>query len=223
MSFGEEKLEIKIQVDDKQPLKWPDGWGRTLIGERMNRSNWKKPYQYYRDAVIAELKRMGVTAVTITRNPQHQEKQDPGVAVWFGKAPTEDFSWQRGLGLDNPLPSLDEIDSAFRRIAQRHHPDAVANGSGGDVQVYIRANEWRKQARSYVLGQNAPLLDNCIPVDKFTDARQNIAGIAAALRHFRGLELVGIPAILERVMDRAFKTALPAKASEENHAQPVSA
>jgi hypothetical protein len=49
------------------------------------------------------------------------------------------------------------------------------------------------------------------------DSRQNLAGIAKALGHFRGLDRVGIPAILERVMTTAFKSALPQKASETSY------
>jgi hypothetical protein len=62
---------------------------------------------------------------------------------------------------------------------------------------------------AWVLGTNAPPLDNCIPCDRFVNQQQNIAAIRLALAAFRQLERVGIPAILERVMDRAFKAALP--------------
>lgn len=208
----------QVAVKDLIPLKWPQGWGRTLLSERRTRANWKKPYDFYREQVVKELTRFGVNAVTISKQDRATERQDPGVAVWFSLKPSDDFGWQQLLLLDNPVPSLDEIDSSFRRLAQKHHPDAVQNGSGGDVAVFHQLSEARKKARAWVLGENAPVLDNCIPCDRFTDARQNIAGIASALRHFRGLELVDIPAILERVMDRAFKTALPAHAGVENGA-----
>jgi hypothetical protein len=158
--------------------------------------------------------------VTISRNTGDRERLDPGVAVWFSLAPQQDFSWQSGLRLDNPAPSLDEIDAAYRRLAQKHHPDAVANGSGGDVEVFQKLSEYRKQARSWVLGENTAKLEHSIPCDKFTEVRLNLAAIRLALAAFRQLERVGIPAILERVMDRAFKTALPAQASEVVH-EPV--
>lgn len=214
---------MDIEVVEQKQLKWPDGWGRTLIEHRKSRPAWKKPFQVYRDAVVRELKLIGVTAITISRNEFSKERTDPGVAVWFSLKPHDDFSWQTGLHIDNPAPSLDEIDAAYRKLVQRHHPDAVANGSGGDVQVFHRLGEYRKRARAWVLGQDAPPLDNCIPCDKFVEARQNLAAIRLALAAFRQLERVGIPAILERVMERAFKTALPAKASEEKHGEPVNA
>lgn len=206
----------KIEIQEDTPLRWPEGWSRTLIEQRKNQAAWKRPYAFYRDAVIKELSRMGVMAVTISRNERDKERLDPGVAVWFSMKPTDDFAWQVGLGLDNPAPSLDEIDAAYRRLVQKHHPDAVANGSGGDVQMFHKLTEYRKKARAWVLGSNAPSHDNCIPCDRFTDPRQNLAAIRSALAHFRGLERVGIPAILERVMSSAFKAALPKNASPDS-------
>jgi hypothetical protein len=210
-------VKMKLEAHDETPLKWPEGWSRTLIEQRKSQAAWKRPFVFYRQAVLKELERMGVSAATISRNESVRERLDPGVAVWFSIKATADFSWQTGLRLDNPVPSLDEIDSAYRKLAQKHHPDAVANGSGGDVAMFHKLSEYRKKARAWVLGDNAQKHDNCIPCDKFMDARQNLAAVASALRHFRGLERVGIPAILERVMSSAFKTALPQHASEDTH------
>lgn len=203
-------MKKKVELKEVTPLRWPEGWTRTLIGERKHQSAWKKPYSFYRDAVHQELERMGVTAIEITRNDQSKERVDPGVSVWFALKPTEDFTWQLGLQLDNPMPTLTDIDAAYRRLAQKHHPDAVANGSGGDIAMFHKLTDFRKKARAWVLGGDVQKHDNCIPCDRFDDARQNMAAVANALRHFRGLERVGIPAILERVMQSAFKSALPA-------------
>lgn len=200
---------MTAEKKETTPLNWPDGWSRTLIEQRKTNAAWKKPYHFYREAVEKELERMGVTGVLISRNDLSKERLDPGVAVWFSLKATTDFSWQAGLQLNNPIPSLDEIDSAYRRLAQKHHPDAVANGSNGDIQMFHKLSEYRKKARAWVLGGDTEKHDNCIPCDRFTDARQNLAAVASALRHFRGLERVGIPAILERVMASAFRTALP--------------
>lgn len=211
------KGKSNLQVSDESPLRWPQGWSRTLIEHRKSQASWKRPFAFYRDAVIKEFEKMGVSAITISKNELSKERLDPGVAVWFALKPMADFGWQTGLGLDNPAPSLDEIDSAYRKLAQKHHPDAVTNGSGGDVAMFHKLGDYRKRARAWVLGENAPVNDNCIPCDRFNDARQNLAAIRSALAHFRGLERVGIPAILERVMSTAFKAALPQHASEESH------
>lgn len=190
--------------EEKMPLRWPEGWIRTLIDQRKERSAWKKPFSFYRDQVLKELERVGASAVTISRNDASKERVDPGVAVWFSLKPAEDFSWQVGLHLDNPAPTLAEIDDAFRVLAMKHHPD-----KGGDIEMFKRIRDYRDKAKAWVLGTNAPPLDNCIPCDRFVNVQQNIAAIRLALAAFRQLERVGIPAILERVMDRAFKAALP--------------
>lgn len=212
-------MEHKEQI----PLKWPEGWGRTLIDQRKPQGGWKKPFEFYRDSALKELERLKASTVTISRNERGKERLDPGVAAWFSQKPTSDFSWQSGLHLENPAPSLDEIDLAYRKLAQKHHPDAVANGSGGDIQVFHRLSEYRKQARAWVLGTDAPALDNCIPCDRFTEAQLNMAAISMALKAFRQLERVGIPAILERVMSQAFKAALPQTGTVNVTPQPKTA
>lgn len=200
---------MKVEMKEITPLRWPDGWSRTLIDQRKHQAAWKKPYSFYRDAVHRELERMGVQSIEITRNEYSKERVDPGVSVWFSLKPTEDFTWQLGLQLDNPMPTLTDIDAAYRRLVQKHHPDRIEQGSGGDIAMYHKLTEFRKNARAWVLGGELTKHDNCIPCDRFTNAAQNMAAVASALRHFRGLERVGIPAILERVMQSAFKTALP--------------
>jgi hypothetical protein len=206
---------MKLEVHDESPLKWPEGWSRTLIENRKSQASWKKLFSFYRDSVLHELEKMNVSAVTISRNDGDLVRRDPGVAVWFSIKPVADWSWQSGLQIDSPIPSLDEIDSAYKRLARKHHPDAVANGSGGDIQTYHKLTEYRKKARAWVLGGDTLSHGNCLPMDRFVDSRQNLAAIAAALRHFRGLERLGMPAIVERVMSTAFKAALPQRASED--------
>jgi hypothetical protein len=208
----------KVELKESQPLRWPEGWSRTLIAERKNQGAWKKSFAFYRDNVHRELERMGVVAIEITRNEPSKERLDPGVSVWFSLKPTEDLTWQLGLQLDNPMPTISDIDAAYRRLAEKHHPDRVANGSGGDIAMFHKLTEFRKKARAWVLGSDVTKHDSCIPCDRFMDARQNLAAIASALRHFRGLERVGIPAILERVMSSAFKSALPAGAAHDQAA-----
>lgn len=200
-----------MEHQETMPLKWPDGYGRTLIKERQSRAAWKKPFAHYQKAVLKELELLGAGAVTITRNPSSEERADPGVAVWFSRKRSEDFSWQVGLQIENPQPSIEEIDKAFKRLATKHHPDAVANGSGGDVRTYMKLGEYRRQAKAWVKGENAFQLDNCIPCDVYTEARQNLAAIKLILSHFRALERLGNPFILERVMERTFRASLPAQ------------
>jgi hypothetical protein len=204
-----------MEIQEVTPLKWPEGFGRTLIDNRRDQRAWKKQYSVYSKAVAEELRKFSASAITITRNPPAEEKYDPGVAVWYSLKRTEDFSWQRGLQIDNPKPSIAEIDSAFKRLAAKHHPDAVIGGSGGDVKLYMQFDEWRRAARTWVRGEFGNDLANCLPCDLYVEARQNLAAIKLTLAHLRALDRLGNPFIVERIMERSFRAALPAQAAEE--------
>jgi hypothetical protein len=201
-------LTSKIEVRDEFPLRWPRDYPRTLIDNRRSNAQWKKPFSHYRDGVIAELSRMGVASATITRNELAAESRDPAVAIWFSMKASENFDWQVGLGIDNPVPTIDEIDRAYKALAMRHHPDR-----GGDVELFKKAGQYREEAKAYIMGSATLAQDNCLPFDQFKDAKMNLAAALAALRHFRGLERLGMPSIVARVMSHAFKTALPEKAT----------
>jgi hypothetical protein len=199
---------VKIAAEDENKLRWPVGWNRTLIELRKADSHWKKPLSYYRDAVVRELALMGATAVLVTSGPVGQERLDPGVAVWFSMV-KEDHSWQTLLGLP-PAPTLDEIDAAFRQKAQSVHPDKP---DGGDIEMFKRYGEARKRAREWITGTHADRHEYVMALDRYTTVKANLAGLSRAFANFRSLQRLGMPTILERVLDKAFKTALPMNAS----------
>jgi hypothetical protein len=201
-------VKPEIEVREEYPLRWPTGWPRTLVDNRKSNASWKKPFGEYRDAVILELSRMGVASATITRNELAVAQRDPGVAIWFSMKASENFDWQIGLGIDNPVPTIEEIDDAYKRLAMKHHPDR-----GGDVELFKKAGQFREQAKAYVMGSATLQQDSCLPFDQFRDPKMNLAAALSALRHFRGLERLGMPSIVARVMTHAFKTALPEKAT----------
>jgi hypothetical protein len=203
------------EVADTHPLKWPEGYGRTLINERQDRAAWKKQYSIYRDAVVKELELLGASAVTITRNPLSDERIDPGVAVWFSRRRTQDTSWQLQLHIDKPNPTRSEVETAFKRLAADHHPDRVSGGSSGDVRIYMKLEAAKRQALAWIRGEGAMDLDSCIPCDDYVEARQNLAAIKLILSHIRALERLGSPFIMERVMERTFRASLPAPAASE--------
>lgn len=195
-----------IEVDERRELQWPDGWERTRIQDRKNQSSWKGNWQKYRDSLVKELQMMGATSVLITRSAN--ERMDPGVAVWFSlKKP--DFTWQEGLGLDTPAPTLDQIEEAYRLRALKHHPDR-----GGDIEVFKKLGEHRKNAKAWVLGTYENRREYVVPCDRFNEARLNLAALRQAFAAFRSLERVGVPAIMERTLDKAFKQALPMQTGE---------
>lgn len=200
-------------MDNKEqsPLKWPDGWERTPIANRKPQASWKKNFRGYRDALLKELARIGVTESLISYNYAEQERLDPGVAVYFSKSVKQDYLWQVALSIDSPAPTLAEIDEAFRKKAMQHHPDR-----GGDVEIFRSLAKHRDQAKAWVLGTHRAEHEFVIPCDRFDESRLNINAICLALKAFRQLERVGVPAILERTF-RGFKTALPAYQGKESH------
>src|ERR1700676_4821897 len=105
----------KVDVLEELKLKWPDGMERTRIKERTGSGRWREGWADTRKKLVTELERIGATSILITRH--ENEHLDPGVAVWFSRV-KEDFSWQQVLGLDNPAPTFDQIDSAFRDKAR---------------------------------------------------------------------------------------------------------
>jgi hypothetical protein len=201
---------MKVQIEDESKLRWPGGWHRTLIELRKNEAHWKQPLDYYRKKLINELTLMGATAILISRNPAGEERMDPGVAVWFSLV-KEDYSWQTLLAL-GPAPTLDEIDAAFREKVKPIHPDRP---DGGDAEMFKRFGEARKRARDWVKGTSADRHEYVMALDRYSTARANMAGLWRAFANFRSLQRLGMPSILERVLDKAFKAALPMKAGEE--------
>src|SRR5271170_640153 len=98
-----------MNLQEQHPLKWPESFGRTLIGERINQKAWKKQLSVYVKAVGHELELLGAKVVLITYNDRALEaERDPGVAVWFARQRPKDTAWQRSLHLDNPNPTRQE-------------------------------------------------------------------------------------------------------------------
>ncbi len=193
----------KIELDEQRVMHWPDGWERTRIQDRRPNSSWKKDMNGYKNSLVRELEMMGATSILISRSDN--ERLDPGVAVWFSlKKP--DLSWQDGLGIYHPAPTLDEIDDAYKRKAMKYHPDRES----GDVDLFKKMGDYRKAARAWVLGEVGTRHEYVVPCDKFNEVRLNFAALRLAFASFRSLERVGVPAILERTLDRAFRAGLTA-------------
>src|SRR5205823_11823728 len=106
-----------MKIENSSPLKWPDGYGRTRISDRKLRPSWKKTLKEYQGEVAKELGRMGVEDVLFSFNQSPADRMDCGVAVYFSKVRTDDYTWQEALELTTPAPTLEEIDAAFRRKA----------------------------------------------------------------------------------------------------------
>jgi hypothetical protein len=193
----------KTDVVEELKLKWPDGVDRTRIKDRVRQAAWKKTRLEYFNALIEELGRMGATSILICRH--EDERLDSGVAVWFSLK-KEDYSWQQGLGLDSPAPTLAEIDEAFRDRARKAHPDSP---SGGDPALFKKLSEWRQQAKAWVLGTHDHRHEYVMAIDQYQEARLNLCALRLAFSYIRGLERVGAPAILTQTLG-AFRAKLVA-------------
>lgn len=205
------KDELKARVSEKIPLKWAEGWSRVAIADRRAMKAWKKPFAYYREGLLDQLVKVGANEVAISYNEGNDARLDPGVCVYFSKPLVEDFSWQLGLGIDNPAPTLEEIDAAYRKKAMISHPDR-----GGDVQIYIQLGKWRDQAKAWVTNRHRDEHEYALPCDRFTEPRWNLNALRLGIAALRRLEEYGLPGMLERTF-RGFRVALPAHGSEARH------
>lgn len=180
-------------MKESTPLKWPEGWPRTRPQDQKKQSQWKKPYSFYLDKLEEELKRMGTVSSQVTSNGSGD--RDPGVAVWFSRTRKEDFSWQDALEIRNPYPNANEIDSAYRRLAQRYHPD---NRQTGDVAMFHKIADARARAMDWVNRKDGTSFDYAIACDTFEELRLNVAALWQSIKHIRGLERCGTSALLEK-------------------------
>jgi hypothetical protein len=203
------------------PLSWPDGWPRTRPQDRRIMGGWKRTANQYRDALAAELKRMGAPAFVISSNvPLTQrggletkgvEPLDIGVSVWFALKIKEDFRWQDALGVHDPAPTEDQVNAAFKRLAQIHHPDR-----GGDIAMFAALSEHRDNALNWITHKTGGNLDHVIAADQFKEVRLNMAAIVTTIKAIRSIERAGTSTLLER----AFKgfQALPEQAGPSTRA-----
>lgn len=191
----------KIEVVEEVKLKWPDGAERTRIKERVGQGRWRESWSDTRKRLILELERLGATSVLVTRHDN--ETLDSGVAVWFSRV-KEDFSWQQGLGLDTPAPTMEQIDNNYRERARKCHPD-----NGGDPVQFKQLTEWRDAARAWIKGTHNHAHEYVMAIDQYNEARLNLKALQMAFFYIRRLEDVGAPAILTQTL-QAFRAKLVA-------------
>lgn len=177
--------------DEAMDLRWPDGQPRTRIQDREGRSAWKQPMPKVKENLRLELERSGATATLVTYSTNHLE---PGVAVWFSRKASNQFAWQEALGLIGEIPTLEQIDKAYRQRAQRVHPD----GPTPDIPVFQSLSEHRQRARDYVTGKHRSDHEYVIAIDQFNEARLNLQAIKIVLYSLRRIEDCGSPLMLER-------------------------
>ena len=190
-----------IDFVEDTSMRWPDGCERTRIKDRTGSGRWQEGWKATRDRLMLELKRLDATKVLISRH--ESESLDPGVAVWFSRA-KPDFSWQQGLGFENPAPSVAEIDAAFRAKATKYHPD---NPVTGDPELFKQFSEWRLAAKAWVTGRHNQALEYVMAIDQYKEARLNLKALQLAFYYIRRLEDIGAPGIITQALG-AFRAKL---------------
>lgn len=185
-------------MTERFPLVWPQGFTRTLINDRQPRLAWKKTERESIEALELELQRFkAITPILTRKDPQDRlSAPDPSVAVWFSRQRKEDFTWQGALGIDNPAPTAEEINSAFTRLAAKYHPDRETR----DIETYLKLDEHKRNALAFVNRLSGKANDVCLPCDHFREARWNINAIVMTLRSLRQMERDGTSGLLERAM-----------------------
>lgn len=188
------------------PLRWPEGWIRTRIQDRKTKNIWKKTPLQYRENISEELEKLGARSGVVSTNvdpmsfanPQlvaASQRKDPGVAVYFSRPPADDFSWQEILGISVPDPQVALIDTRYRELAAKYHPD---NSRTGDIEMFKLVNAARKSAVAWVTGAFDAEHQHVVACDLYTEIRWNMAAIRIALNSLRKLEECGASGLLER-------------------------
>jgi len=185
------------------PLNWPERQPRTRVPDQKDHRQWKKTLRQYCDALETEMKRFGITSLTITANipldahgnfALDHKPRDPGVAVYFSRKIKEDWSWQDELGIQNPYPTVSEIQSAYHAKTKLYHPDT---GSQKDVEMFLRVTKARDQAVALVNKTETASHEYVMPCDLFREVRWNIEAIRKTMQSFRTIEACGGNSMLE--------------------------
>lgn len=164
-------------------------------------ASWKRTANQYREELATELDRVKATVAVISTNVQLTvrghltpglEPRDVGVAIYFSKPIKEDFRWQDALSIHDPAPTEEQIATAYRRLAAKHHPDA-----GGDLEMFRSLTQHRDNAIAWATRATRPP-DHVIACDLFKEVRLNMAAIAFTLKALRQIDRCGTSALLER-------------------------
>jgi hypothetical protein len=196
----------KVRLEEKHPVQWDKKARRTLIADREPKRVWKKPLVQYRDGLVDQLRKLGAAEILLTYNEGDAARIDPGVAVYFSKHREEDYSWQSALGIDNPAPTLQEIDDAYRRKALQYHPDR-----GGDVNMYVLMGQHRDRAKAWIKNEKGQF-QFVVALDLYTEPRWNMNAIKLAIAALRKLEELGLPGMLEASL-QGFRTQIEDKSA----------
>lgn len=207
------KLKDKVEHEEAQELRWPDGQPRTRIQDREGRSAWKQPMGKVKEALRVELERSGATSSLITHSISGL---DSGVAVYFSRKAANQFAWQEALGLVGIVPTQEEITRAYRERVKPIHPDRPG---GGDAELFRALTEHRDRALDFISGKHRHDHEYVIAIDNFDEVRLNLNAVKVVLYSLRRIEDCGSPLMLERAF-RGFHKQITAGGA---HVEPITA
>lgn len=201
-----EKKEIRMQ--EQSPLRWPDGQYRTRIQDREERKMWKRTLRQYMEALDKEMVRMKAVEYLVSKD---EDGRDPGVAIYFSRKAIDNYGWQETFGLIGIIPTEDQIQQAYHRLAKIYAPD---NPVTGDPARFREITEHRDRAREWARGSQRKQHEYGIGCDAFTEQRWNLNAIALQLSYFRRSEALGCTVMFEQMMSAFTKKALMAGAGD---------
>lgn len=201
------KRKEEINHEEVLELRWPEGQPRTRIQDREGRSAWKQPLGKTKDALRLELERSGATSSLITYSTNHLE---PGVAVYFSRKATNQYAWQEALGLIGKVPTVEEINKAYRAAVRPYHPE----GATPDLKMFHALTEHRDRALDWATGRHRNDHEYVIAIDVFDEVRLNLNAVKIVLYSLRRIEDCGSPLMLERAF-RGFHKQITAGVKSE--------
>lgn len=185
------KKKEEVIHDEAQELRWPEGQPRTRIQDREGRSAWKQPLSKVKEMLRRELELSGATSslLTYSSNPL-----DPGAAIYFSRKAQNQFAWQEALGFIGKVPTVDEINKAYRAAVKPYHPE----GAKPDLNMFLALTQHRDRALDWALGRHRNDHEYAFGIDVFDEVRLNINAIKIVLFSLRRIEDCGSPLMLER-------------------------
>jgi hypothetical protein len=187
------------------------------LNDRKAQVAWKKNYSEALASLTKELKRLGATSWLLTRNDTHNP--DGGVAIYLTMQPDSQEAWQEALGFIGEVPTVEQIDRAYREKARKIHPD----GPSPDPVLFNALTEHRDRARAWARGEQTVAHDKVIACDVFKEQRWNLNAIRLTIGAMRQMERCGASAMMERAW-RGFSKQITARATEaEKDHEPVTA
>jgi hypothetical protein len=194
---------MNAEKKETYPLSWPTDWPRTRPQDQRSMKTWARTANQYREELAKELDRRKAPIAVISTNVPINvrglmtpgvEPRDVGVAIYFSMPAKEDFRWQDALQLRDPVPTEEQINAAYRKLAAQYHPDRVG---GGDREMFLNLSQHRDHALRWVNRASAPP-EHAIACDTFKTVTWNLAAITFTLKAMRQIDRCGTSAMLER-------------------------